>query len=106
MLSRQSQLLLVAAKSLQDYRAGLRSLGELIRSLDGVMALVEEAALKDSVFNAQIALEEVYARTLGGDLDFERDGRPVVERAVDQISSVLDAHLSEGAEPTMWGSPS
>ena len=75
--------------ALRDYQDGLMSLGTLVQKIEGIVEIIQDQHFKDSIFDSIIALEEVYARTRIGDFDFDKDGRLVVDRAVQHILSTV-----------------
>jgi hypothetical protein len=80
--ARQMNLMLGAAK---DYQNGLISLGTLIEKIVGLLSILEDQALNDQLLNACLALEQIYADTCLGDFESEKNGRSVIERAVNEI---------------------
>jgi hypothetical protein len=74
-------------KALKNYQGGKISLRELVAHIEHWLEVVSDQALRDSVLDCLVALEEVHARTQIGDFDFEKDGRSVVDRAVNEILS-------------------
>jgi hypothetical protein len=78
--------------ALEDYRDNLMSLGTLIQKIEGILEIIQDQSFKDGVFDSLLALEEVYARTRIGEFDFENDGKPVVDRAVEQILSKTECY--------------
>jgi hypothetical protein len=85
----QLELLSGAAR---DYQDGLMSLGILIQKIEGVLEVLNDRTLKDQLFSALLALEEVYARTRIGDFDYNKYGKAVVDRAVDEIISKTESY--------------
>jgi len=50
--------------------------------------------IKDKVFNAMLALEEVHARLQDKGFDFEKNGRPVVDRALKEMLIQAETFLA------------
>ena len=79
--------------ALEDYQRGLMLLGDLVGETYGILEMIQDQVLKDGLFSDFVALDEVHARVRIGDFDFERDGGPVVDRAVQTMLSKIDSHL-------------
>jgi hypothetical protein len=85
----QMNLLLGAAK---DYQNGLISLGNLIATIVGLLSILEDQVLSDQLFRACFTLEEINAYTFIGDYDFETKGKPIVDRAVNEIIAKVGSY--------------
>ena len=83
--------------AVRDYQDGLMSLGMLINKVEGILELFQDMVVKDDFFDTLLALEEVYARVRTGDLDFERDGKPVVDRAIREMLIKVETSLALSA---------
>ena len=81
--STQANLILGAAG---DYKAGTMSLSMLIHKIEGIAKVMDDPSFHEALLDHILALEEVYALTRTGDIDFERHGRPVVDAAVAGIA--------------------
>ncbi len=77
--STQANLILGAA---DDYKAGTMSLSMLIHKVEGIAKVMDDPSFHEALLDHILALEEVYALSRTGDIDFERDGRPVVNAAM------------------------
>jgi len=90
--STQANLILGAAG---DYKAGTMSLSMLIWKVEGIVNVMDDPSFHKALFDHILALEEVYALGLTGDIDFERHGRPVVDAAVAGIAAETKRFLDE-----------
>lgn len=79
--------------AVRDYQDGLVPLGMLVDKVEGILEILQDRAIKDNFFDALLALEEVYARMRTGNFDFEKDGRPVVDRALKEMLTRAEAFL-------------
>ena len=77
----------------EDYQSGLMPLGDLAQRTEGILEVIQDQALRDSLFDDLLALEEVYARTQIGDFDFDKHGKPIVVRAIQGILVKIEAQL-------------
>ena len=87
----QMGLLLDAAR---DYQDGSMPLDILINKIEGVLNVIQDKAIKDQFFDALLAIEKVYARMQDKAFDFERDGRSVVDRTIDEMLPKVEAFLA------------
>lgn len=83
----QRDLLLDAIRGYQD---GLMPLGVLVDKVEGIMDTFQGGAIRDNFFDARLALEEVYARMQSENFDFQRYGKPVVDRALKEMLTKAD----------------
>ena len=90
--STQVRLILGAA---DDYKAGTMSLSMLIHKVESIAKAIGDPSFHKALLDHILALEEVYALSRTGDIDFERHGRPVVDAAADGISAEAKRFLHE-----------
>jgi hypothetical protein len=90
--STQANLILAAAG---DYKAGTMSLSMLIYKVEGVAKVMDDPSFHEALLDHILTLEEVYALSRTGDIDFERHGRPVVDAAVAGIAAEAKRLLDE-----------
>ena len=76
--------------ALKGYQEGAISLGELVSRVELSRGQSSDQMLTDYVFDALVALEEIYARTQIGDFDFEKHGRNVVDRTVCELLTKIE----------------
>lgn len=79
--------------AIKDYQSGLMPLGMLVNKVEGILDVLQKESMRDKCFDALLALEEVYARMRTGSFDFEKDGRPVVDRAVQDMLIKAESFL-------------
>ena len=79
--------------SVRDYQDGLMPLGMLVDKIEGILDILQDRPVRDRFFHALLALEEVHARTQTGGFDFEKDGRPVVDRALKEMLTKAEAFM-------------
>ena len=60
--------LLVSA--VRDYQSGRMPLGVLVGKVEGILDTFQDRETRDDLFDARLALEEVYARMQNEDFDF------------------------------------
>lgn len=82
-------------RALKEYQDSLISLEALISNIEHSLEIIQDQDLKDSIFDALLALEEIYAHTRIGDFDFEKHGRHVVDRAVREILMKVERYSSD-----------
>jgi len=80
--------------TVRDYQNGLMPLGMLVDKVEGILDIVQDRAIKDNFFDVLLVLEEVYARIQNENFDFEKDGRPVVDRALKEMLTKTEAFLA------------
>lgn len=80
--------------AVRDYQDGLIPLGMLVGKVEGILNIIQDEMMKDRLFNAMLALEEVYARLQYKGFDFEKDGRPIVDRALKETLTQAEAFLA------------
>ena len=80
--------------SVRDYQDGMMPLGMLVDKVEGILDILQDRAIRDELFDGLLALEEVYARVQTEDFDFEKDGRPVVDRALKELLTKGEAFLA------------
>jgi len=80
--------------TVRDYQNGLMPLGMLVGKVEGILDIVQDRAIKDNFFDVLLVLEEVYARIQNENFDFEKDGRPVVDRALKEMLTKTEAFLA------------
>ena len=90
--STQARLILGAA---DDYKAGTMSLSMLIHKVEGIAKAMGDSLFHEALLDHILALEEVYALSRTGDIDFERHGRPVIDAAVAGITAETKRFLAE-----------
>lgn len=90
--STQARLILGAA---DDYKAGATSLSMLIHRVEGIAKAMEDPAFHKALLDHILALEEVYALSRTGDIDFEHHGRPVVDAAMAGLIAEANRFLDE-----------
>ncbi len=90
--STQVRLILGAA---DDYKTGAMSLSMLIHKVEGIAKAMDAPTFHEALLDHILALEEVYALSRTGDIDFERHGRPVVDAAVAGIAVEAKRFLDE-----------
>lgn len=90
--STQVRLILGAA---DDYKAGATSLSMLIHKVEGLTKAMDDPAFHEALLDHILALEEVYALSRTGDIDFERHGKPVVDAAVNGIAAGVKRFLDD-----------
>lgn len=88
--STQANLILGAAG---DYKAGTMSLSMLIHKVEGIAKVMDDPSFHEALLDHILALEEVYALSRTGDIDFERHGRSVVDAAVTGIAAEANRFL-------------
>lgn len=91
-LSTQANLILGAAN---DYDIGTMSLSMLIHKVEGIAKVMDDPSFHDALLDHTLALDEVYALSRTGDIDFERHGRPVVDAAVTAIAAETQRFLNK-----------
>jgi hypothetical protein len=95
--ARQIHLMLGAIK---DYQDGLMSLQTLIWKLEGLLNVIEDRDLSGELDDNMCLLEEINAYTYADkDYDFESEGKPLVDRTVDEIVARVEPYLSRYAKP-------
>jgi hypothetical protein len=90
--STQANLILGAAN---DYNAGTMPLSMLIHKVEGIAKVMDDPSFHEALLDHILALEEVYALSRTGDIDFERHGRPVVDAAVAGIAAETQRFLDK-----------
>ncbi len=90
--STQANLILGAAG---DYKAGTMSLSMLIHKVEGIAKVMDDPSFHEALLDHILALEEVYALSRTGNIDFERHGRPVIDAAVAGIAAEAKRFLDE-----------
>ena len=76
----------------------------LIHKVEGLAEAMDDPAFHEALLDHILALEEVYALSRTGDIDFERHGKPVVDAAVNGIAAgakrfLDDQNLMVAAKP-------
>ena len=84
---RQIGLLLDAVR---DYQDGLIPLGVLVDKVEGILDTFHDRSIRDDFFDVRLALEEVYARVQSEDFDFQKYGKPVIDRALKEMQIKAD----------------
>lgn len=77
----------VILRAVGDYNAGIMSLNILIRNVVSVSKVMDDPLFHEALLDHILALEEIYALSRIGDVDFERHGRPVIDAAVAGIAA-------------------
>lgn len=90
--STQANLILGAAN---NYKTGAMSLGMLIHKIEGIAKVMSDPSLHKALLDHILSLEEVYALSRTGDIDFERHGRPVIDAALTGITAEIKQFLNE-----------
>ena len=88
-MDRKCQIDLLSS-AVRDYQSGLIPLGMLIDKTEGIFDTFQDRAIRDDFFDARLALEEVYARVQDGNFDFQRYGKPVIDRALKDLLTKAD----------------
>jgi hypothetical protein len=57
----------------------------LIHKVEGILAILDGHALEDEISDAKFFIEDVNAHTHMAGYDFQASGKPIVERAVQEI---------------------
>ena len=78
--------------AIEDYQNRLMSLDILVSKIEGLLSVIDDKALWDQVFDAFFDLEQVNASSCTAGYDFERYGRPVVERAIEEILAKTETY--------------
>ena len=84
---RQIGLLLDAVR---DYQDGLIPLGVLVDKVEDILDTFHDRSIRDNFFDVRLALEEVYARVQSEDFDFQKYGKPVIDRALKEMQIKAD----------------
>jgi hypothetical protein len=90
--STQANLILAAVG---DYQTGTMLLSMLIHKVEGIAKVMDDPSFHEALLDHVLALEEVYALSRTGDIDFERHGRPAVDAAVAGIAVETKRFLHE-----------
>ena len=80
--------------AIRDYQDGVMPLGMLVDKVEGILNVIQDKMIKDSFFNTLLALEEVYARLQDKSFEFEKDGMPVVDRALKEMLTKAKTFLT------------
>jgi hypothetical protein len=88
----QANLILTAAG---DYKVGTMSLSMLIHKVEGIAKVIDDHSFYKALLDHILALEEVYALSRTGDIDFERHGKPVIDAAVAGIATETKRFLDK-----------
>ena len=97
MIDKAYQLSLMRG-AIEDYQNGLMALDVLVSKIEGLLSVIDDRALWDKVFDAFFDLEQVSASSCVAGYDYEKYGRPVVERAIKEIIAKIEPYLSQPGE--------
>jgi len=71
----------IVNNAIHEFENGFVSLGSLISTMEAILPIVDDPSFGDAIFPQLVALEEVNARLGEGNFDFDRYGRPVIDKA-------------------------